>query len=36
MARRFDLKTGNKEDGGGGGGVFLVLAETKTVLARLR
>lgn len=34
MARRFDLKTGNKEDGGGG--VFLVLAETKTVLARLR
>lgn len=35
MARRFDLKTGNKEDGGGGG-VFLVLAETKTVLARLR
>lgn len=35
MARRFDLKTGKRKMVVGGG-VFLVLAETKTVLARLR
>lgn len=33
MARRFDLKVGNRADAGGG---FLILVETKIALARLR